>query len=159
LRVLRADSIRRAREAARADSIARAAERARADSIARAAADSARADSLARAKETEVLRETFAYGGGARDPFLSLLTTEKVGPELGDLALVGIYQDLRSPSRSVAVLKDKGTNKRYKMKVGDQLGRLRVAQIRQTDVVFTIDDLGYERQETLSLRKREAETP
>jgi hypothetical protein len=43
--------------------------------------------------------------------------------------------------------------------VGDRLGRLKVAQIRQTDVVFTVEDIGFERQETLSLRKREEQTP
>ena len=36
-----------------------------------------------------------------------------------------------------------------------QIGRLRVTQIRPKDVVFTIQDFGYERQETLSLRKQE----
>jgi hypothetical protein len=30
-----------------------------------------------------------------------------------------------------------------------------VAQIRPKDVVFTIEDFGFERQETLSLRKQE----
>jgi hypothetical protein len=32
---------------------------------------------------------------------------------------------------------------------------MRVAQIRQRDVVLTVEDLGFERQETLSLPKRE----
>ena len=35
----------------------------------------------------------------------------------------------------------------------------RLVQIRPRDVVFTIDDFGFERQETLSLRKQEVETP
>jgi hypothetical protein len=30
-----------------------------------------------------------------------------------------------------------------------------VAQIRNKDVVFTVEDFGFERQETLSLRKQE----
>ena len=105
--------------------------------------------------EAEVLRETFAYGGGARDPFGSLINTKSAGPELIDLQLVGIYQDMRSSANSVAVLREKQSGKRHKLRTGDQIGRLRVAQIRNKDVVFTVEDFGFERQETLSLRKQE----
>jgi len=105
--------------------------------------------------EVEVLRETFAYGGGARDPFGSLINTKSAGPELIDLQLVGIYQDMRTSANSVAVLRDKQSGKRHKLRTGDQIGRLRVAQIRNKDVVFTVEDFGFERQETLSLRKQE----
>ena len=159
LQVLRQDSIRQARERAKADSLRQLAERQRQDSITRAQRDSVRADSLRIARETEVLRETFTYAGGARDPFASLITEDKVGPEFNDLLLVGVYLDLRRASNSVAVLRDKTNQKRYKLRVGDRLGRLKVAQIRQTDVVFTVEDIGFERQETLSLRKREEQTP
>lgn len=157
--VLRADSIRQAREVARQDSLRRVAEQHRVDSIARAQRDSVRSDSIRLARETEVLRETFTYAGGARDPFASLITEDKVGPEFNDLLLVGVYLDLRRAGNSVAVLRDKTNQKRYKLRVGDRLGRLKVAQIRQTDVVFTVEDIGFERQETLSLRKREEQTP
>jgi hypothetical protein len=159
LQVLRADSIRQARELARQDSLRQVAERARQDSIVRAQRDSVRAESLKVARETEVLRETFTYAGGARDPFASLITEERIGPEFNDLLLVGVYLDLRRAGNSVAVLRDKTNQKRYKLRVGDRLGRLKVAQIRQTDVVFTVEDIGFERQETLSLRKREDQTP
>jgi hypothetical protein len=70
-----------------------------------------------------------------------------------------VYLDLRRASNSIAVLRDKSTQKRYKLRVGDRLGRLKVAQIRQTDVVFTVEDIGFERQETLSLKKKEDQTP
>ncbi len=156
--VIRADSIRLAKERAKQDSLAQLAARAREDSTRRAVADSARGDSLKVARETEVVRETFTYAGGARDPFASLITEDKLGPEFSDLLLVGVYLDLRRANNSVAILRDKTSQKRYKMRVGDRLGRLKVAQIRQTDVVFTVEDIGFERQETLSLRKREAET-
>lgn len=157
--VARADSIRRAREQARADSLRRAAELARADSLARARADSIRNDSLRQARETEVLRETFSYGGGNRDPFASLIDLPSQGPEFIDLQLVAVYQDLRYGGNSIAVVRDTKANKRYSVRVGDRIGRMKVAQIRQRDVVFTIEDLGFERQETLSLRKREEQTP
>jgi hypothetical protein len=158
LQVLRADSIRKAKEQAKADELRKKSELARIDSLQKSKLDSVRNDSLRRAKETEVLRETFAYSGGSRDPFLSLMKSAKVGPEFADLLLVGIYQDLRYASNSLAVLRDRNSGKRYKLRVGDQVGRVKVAQIRQQDVVFTIEDFGFERQETLSLRKREAET-
>ena len=47
--------------------------------------------------------------------------------------------------------------RRFRLRIGDQLGRLTVAQIRQKDVVFIVEDFGFERQETLSLPKREVE--
>ena len=122
-------------------------------------ADSLPADSSARPGETEVQRETFAYAGGTRDPFGSLMDLKSAGPELSDLQLVGVYQDLRDGANSVAVLREKTTTRRHKVRVGDQLGRLRVRQILARDVVFNIEDFGYERQETLSLRKQEDVTP
>jgi hypothetical protein len=105
------------------------------------------------------MRETFAYAGGTRDPFNSLINASKLGPEIADLDLVGVYQDLRSPSNSMVVLREKVSTKRHKMRVGDQLGRARLVQIRNRDAVFMIKDFGFERQETLSLRKPEVETP
>ena len=106
------------------------------------------------------MRETFAYAGGTRDPFASLINKDNNGPEIADLDLVGVYLDLRTPTNNVIVLREKGTDgKRHKMRVGDQLGRSRLVQIRSRDAVFMIADFGYERQETLSLRKQEVETP
>lgn len=117
------------------------------------------ADSVQKAKETEMYRETFAYSGSIRDPFNSLLNMAKAGPEVADLQLVGIYQNMRVPSGSVAVFREKEGGKRHKLRAGDQLGRSRVVQIRERDVVFMIEDFGFERQETLSLRKQEDGTP
>jgi hypothetical protein len=117
------------------------------------------ADSIQKARETEMVRETFAYSGSTRDPFNSLLNMEKSGPEVADLQLVGIYQNMRTPAASVAVFREKEGGKRHKLRAGDQLGRSRVVQIRDRDVVFMIEDFGFERQETLSLRKQEDVTP
>jgi hypothetical protein len=122
--------------------------------------ESATADSVQRAREIEVMRETFAYAGGTRDPFASLITKDDSSIEIGNLDLVGVYLDLRTPSNNVIVLREKGADgKRHKMRVGDHLGRSRLVQIRARDAVFMIADFGYERQETLSLRKQEVETP
>jgi hypothetical protein len=130
-----------------------------ADSAGPSVSEQALADSLAKAREIEVMRETFAYAGGTRDPFASLIDLDKTGPEIADLDLVGVYMDLRSPSNNVVVLREKASAKRHKMRVGDQLGRARLTQIRPRDAVFMISDFGFERQETLSLRKQEVETP
>jgi hypothetical protein len=100
-----------------------------------------------------------ASAGGTRDPFASLIDTDKTGPEIADLDLVGVYLDVRSPANNLVVLREKVSAKRHKMRVGDQLGRARLIQIRSRDAVFRIQDFGYERQETLSLRKQEVETP
>jgi len=121
--------------------------------------DAAPADSLSDS-EASLMRETFTYAGAPRDPFASLIKTAHAGPELGDLQLVGIYEDLRYSGNSIAILREKTKDaKRHKLRVGDQVGRLRVTQIRPKEVVFTIQDFGYERQETLSLRKQEDLTP
>lgn len=66
---------------------------------------------------------------------------------------------MASADNSVAVLREKDSGKRYKLHVGDQLGRMQVVEIAAKDVVFRIEDFGYERQETLSLRKQEDMTP
>ena len=66
---------------------------------------------------------------------------------------------MRSPTASVAEFREKEGGKRHKLRAGDQLGRSRVVQIRDRDVVFMIEDFGFERQETLSLRKQEDVTP
>jgi len=130
-----------------------------------AAADSAEAARVAGARKDSASvtgslaqRETFAYSGGSRDPFASLLDMATAGPELPDLQLVAIYQDLAYNSNSVALLRDRTNDRRFKLRVGDELGRLKVAQIRQKDVVFIVEDFGFERQETLSLSKREEQT-
>lgn len=134
------------------------AQTAQADSAEAARVAAARIDS-ASVSGPMAQRETFAYRGGSRDPFESLLDMATSGPELPDLMLVGIYQDLAYNSNSVALLRDRTNDRRFKLRVGDQLGRLKVAQIRQKDVVFIVEDFGFERQETLSLTKREEETP
>jgi hypothetical protein len=131
-----------------------------------AKADSAEAARIAQARADSASisgplaqRETYSYSGGSRDPFESLLDMATSGPELPDLQLVAIYQDLAYNSNSVAVLRDRTDNRRFKLRVGDELGRLKVAQIRQKDVVFIVEDFGFERQETLSLTKQEEQTP
>ena len=119
---------------------------------AQAKPDSARHDS---AGGVTLVREVFAYEGAGRDPFISLLKSGDIRPLLSDLKLVGIYYDQRYPVRSVAVLRDVTNGKRYRAKSGDIMGRLKVTEIRPREIVFTVQEFGFERQESLQLAKQE----
>jgi len=117
-----------------------------------AKADAAKADSTA---PPALVREVCSYEGGGRDPFLSLLKSGDIRPLLSDLKLVGIYYDGRFTARSVAVLRDVTNNKIYRVKPGDIIGRLKVTSIRPREIVFTVQEFGFERQESLQLAKQE----
>lgn len=105
---------------------------------------------VAKPSAITIEREVFSYGGvGRRDPFKSLLTTAAIRPALVELRLVAVAYD---PSgESVAILRDVNTKDQHRVRVGSSLGRMRVAAIRPKSVVFTIQELGYSRQETLGL--------
>lgn len=107
---------------------------------------------------TSLRREVFAYEGGGRDPFMSLLKSGDVRPLLSDLKLTTIVYDGHFATRSVAVLRDITNRRIYRVKAGDIIGRLKVTQIRPREIVFTVQEFGFERQETLSLGRQE-ETP
>ena len=95
-----------------------------------------------------VTREVYDYAGaGHRDPFFSLILTDDLRPLLGDLRLVGIlYQ---SSGHAVAVMRDVQTNAQYRVANGGTLGRMRVTQIRPRAVLFSIDEFGLSRQDSL----------
>ena len=120
---------------------------------AQASADSAAADSAT--MRIEYRREVYNYRGGARDPFESLVRTADVGPTMTDLRLVSIAYDARG-GRSVAVVRQTPSNRVHRLTRGSTLGRLRVIQIRQYEVVFQVEEFGFERQETLTLHRPEA---
>lgn len=115
-------------------------------------------DTTAQQQSASLLREVFAYEGGGRDPFMSLLKSGDVRPLISDLKLTTIVYDGRFAARSVAVLRDITNRHIYRVKTGDIVGRLKVTQIRPREVVFTVQEFGFERQETLSLARQE-ETP
>jgi len=95
-------------------------------------------------------REVFQYDGdGRRDPFVSLLTTGDLRPLLNDLKLVAVAFDPRGQN-SVAVLRDVTSKDQYKVRVGQTIGRMRVAAIQEKAVIFTIEEFGYSRQEILA---------
>jgi hypothetical protein len=96
-------------------------------------------------------RETYNYGAtGRRDPFVSLMNTEELRPLFNDLKLVAVALD-PTGRNSVAVLRDVTTKEQYRVKVGQELGRMRVASIQAKSVVFGIEEFGYSRQESLAM--------
>lgn len=103
----------------------------------------------------EPVREDFNYGGGARDPFASLLDGRSMGPELKDLDLVGVVYVERDAKASTVILRDRVSRKQYNAREGERVGRARVSTIGARTVTFTVDDFGTQREVTLSMRKRE----
>jgi hypothetical protein len=98
-----------------------------------------------------IMREVFTYEpAGRRDPFLSLLTTTDLRPTLSDLKIIATIVD--EPGRSVALLQDNNAKKQVNVRVGTRLGRMRVATIRPNVVVFTIEEFGTTRLDSLQLR-------
>ena len=101
------------------------------------------------ANAASVTREVYDYSAvGRRDPFFSLILTDDLRPLLGDLRLVGILYE-QSGRRAVAVMRDVQTNAQYRVANGGTLGRMRVTQIRPRAVLFSIDEFGLSRQDSL----------
>jgi hypothetical protein len=101
--------------------------------------------------EVTFRREVYGYeSGGRRDPFVSLLASGELRPILSDLRLVAVAYD-PTGRNSVAIMRDQSTKDQYRVKVGQSLGRMRVAQIQPKSVTFTIEEFGYSRREELAL--------
>jgi hypothetical protein len=100
--------------------------------------------------EISLVRETFNYtADGRRDPFMSLMRTGELRPAVSDLKLVTVIYD--PAGRSVAILRDLTTKEQYRIKVGQTLGRMRVASIQPKSVTFTVIAIGTTFQEVLAL--------
>jgi hypothetical protein len=109
--------------------------------------------------QTDLMREVFSYRGSGRDPFLSLLQSSDIRPLIEDLRVTSIAYDPRYPAASIAVLRDTIANQAYSVRVGDELGRLRVAEIHPGEVVMIVTEFGSERQEILRQRQTQERTP
>ena len=100
--------------------------------------------------DAQVMRESFDYTRDTRrDPFVSLMTTSDLRPTLSDLRLTGILYDL-SGRRPVAILRDIAGGQ-WRVTTGMTLGRMRVAQIKPKTIIFTIEEFGFNRQDSLIL--------
>ncbi len=69
---------------------------------------------------------------------------------MSDLKLTTIIFDVTG-RHSLAVMRDVGTNEQYRVGTGAVLGRMRVTAIRPKVIVFTIDEFGTNRQDSLVL--------
>ncbi len=98
-----------------------------------------------------ISRESYAYQGtGRRDPFVSLMNNGELRPVFQDLKLVAVAFDPLGRN-SVAILRDVTSKEQYRVKVGQEIGRMHVAAIGQKSVTFGIEEFGYSRQETLAM--------
>ena len=103
-----------------------------------------------RKSDISLVRESFNYAAdGRRDPFMSLMKTGELRPAVSDLKLVTVIYD--PAGRSVAILRDLTTKEQYRIKVGQTLGRMRVASIQPKSVTFTVIAIGTTFQEVLAL--------
>jgi hypothetical protein len=105
---------------------------------------------VASKSDISLVRESFNYtADGRRDPFMSLMKTGELRPAVSDLKLVTVIYD--PAGRSVAILRDLTTKEQYRIKVGQTLGRMRVASIQPKSVTFTVIAIGTTFQEVLAL--------
>ena len=132
-----------------------------ADSTQRAGSRSTQASAGSTAVSGETasfMRESFRYDrSGRRDPFMSLMAYGELRPLITELRVTSIAFDPNGGS--VAVLRDLGTKEQYRVRVGESLGRMRVARIAKKEITFTIEEFGYSRQEVLALVDPKKETP
>lgn len=98
-----------------------------------------------------IMREVFDYDAeGRRDPFFTLLASAELRPAVSDLKLIGILYD-PSGRRSVVTLRDITTQTRYQVTTGTTLGRMKVVLIKPRAVIFSIEEFGLNRQDSLVL--------
>ena len=98
-----------------------------------------------------IMREVFDYDAeGRRDPFFTLLASAELRPAVSDLKLIGILYD-PTGRRSVVTLRDVTTNTRYQVTTGTTLGRMKVVLIKPKAVIFSIEEFGLNRQDSLVL--------
>ena len=99
-----------------------------------------------------IMREVYGYEvEGRRDPFISLLTSSSLRPIVADLYLTGILYD-ENGTNSAAIMRDPtDNNKQYRVTTGQTIGRMRVALIKRRVVIFSIEEFGQNRQDSLIL--------
>lgn len=100
-------------------------------------------------------REVFRYDRTGRpDPFRSLLTAEELGYRIEDMLLSGV---IYSPDarRSVAVLSDAVSGRRFRLRVGERIGGITVTSIQPRKVEVVVNEFGVIRRESLQLKRPE----
>ncbi|HET9985554.1 MAG TPA: hypothetical protein VFQ38_18275 [Longimicrobiales bacterium] len=98
-------------------------------------------------------REVFSYPGeGRRDPYTSIVGQADNGPLFENLSLRGIIY-APATGQSLVLLADTTAKKVYRARRGDVLGNARLLDVSQTRVIFSVDNFGVVRQETLELKR------
>jgi len=96
-------------------------------------------------------REIFRYDRSGRpDPFRSLLTNAELGVRTEDLTLLGVIYH-PDPSQSVAVLAQRGVDRRFRARVGERLGSVRIVAINQRSIDVVVEEFGLARRERLEI--------
>ncbi len=120
----------------------------------------ARSDTVAAdtAAEVSYQREVFTYPTRGRpDPFRPPQLGAGSGPHFEDLSLAGL---IYAPEiGSVAILTDRSTGKRHRVRDGERLGSVRVVEIRSDAVVFSVQGVAGPRREVLQATREEEENP
>ena len=97
-------------------------------------------------------REQFEYSGrGRRNPFRPLTAVNRQGPRFEDLEVAGIV--FNPEVGSVAVIADRMSERRFRLREGERVGTARVVEIRPDEVVFAISTFGANRQAVLRVKK------
>ena len=106
-------------------------------------------EAAARPRVPPIMREVFTYASeGRRDPFVTLLSSDELRPTVADLRLVGVLLD---PTRPIAVMRDTATNVQYRVTTGMKIGRMKVAMIKRRSVIFSIEEFGLNRMDSVML--------
>lgn len=120
-----------------------------------AAQEVAPPDSLVQGEDVDYRREVYDYPRRDRNPFEPVRAGVQEGPRFQNLELAGV---IYSPSiGSVAVLQDRSTGERFRIREGERIGQATVLQIRRTNVMFSVAGPTQSRQETLQVEKQNEE--
>jgi hypothetical protein len=120
------------------------------------AADTSQAASVAERGtrgQVPIMREVFTYSQrGRRDPMVSLMSSPDIRPLITEIEVIAIVYT-GSSATSMATLRHLiEPSLIYRVKVGDALGRMRIAGIEPREVVFTLDEFGFSRTERLPVK-------
>lgn len=108
------------------------------------------------AEDVSYRREVFTYPtAGRSDPFRPPQVGAGTGPHFEDLSLAGLI--FAPEVGSVAILKDRSTGKRHRVRDGERLGTVRIVEIRRDAVVFSVQGVAGPRREVLQATREEQE--
>ena len=98
-------------------------------------------------------REVFTYtSGGRRDPMVSLMKSGDIRPLITELKVIAIKYDETGSNHSAVLVNVVDKKTQYRVRVGQTLGRMKVAAITRNEVVFTIQEFGMDRTERLPIK-------